>query len=286
MIEIITWNVQGGLGADGRHSLERLARIISGLGDADIICLQEIAQYIPEIDGGHECDQIADLGRHFPAYEPVFGPAIDRPGKTPGRRRRFGNLILSRLPVLQIFLHPLPQPADSTIKHMPRQATEIVVDTGAGALRIMTTHLEFHSEAQRIAQVARLRTLHEEVCENSSRPGLDPGEGLYARVPRPPNAIFCGDYNFTPQSPAYAHMLAPLSGAALPLVDAWTTRHGDRPHEPTCGLFDHQQWPEGAHCRDFFFVTADLAARVDTVAVAQETNASDHQPVRLVLGDA
>ncbi len=110
MTEIITWNVQGGLGADGRHSLERIARIILEMGDPDVICLQEIAQNMPDIDGGRDCDQIAAIGGLLPGYEAVFGPAIDRAGVAPGRRRRFGNLILSRLPVLQVFLHPLPQP--------------------------------------------------------------------------------------------------------------------------------------------------------------------------------
>lgn len=286
MTEVITWNVQGGRGVDGLHSLERVARVVSGLGDPDIICLQEISQHMPDVDGGVGIDQIAEFEGLFQSYEPVFGPAVDRAGDEPGRRRRFGNLVLSRLPVLQVFLHPLPQPADPAVEHMPRQATEVVVDTGTGALRVITTHLEFHSETQRIDQVSRLRTLHEESCENASRPGLDPGSGIYASVPRPQSAVFCGDYNFTPESTAYAHMLAPFGRGAVPLEDAWTACHDSRPHEPTCGLFDHRQWPEGAHCRDYFFITADLAARVETVTVALDTNASDHQPMRLALRDA
>ena len=72
----------------------------------------------------------------------------------------------------------------------------------------------------------------------------------------------------------------------MPLHDAWRVCHDKRPHDPTCGLFDHQQWPEGGHCRDYFFVTSDLAARVESVDVALDTTASDHQPVRLLLKDA
>lgn len=286
MTEVITWNVQGGRGADGVHSLERIASVVSELGDADVICLQEISQHMPDVDGGLGIDQIAELEGLFQSYEPVFGPAVDRGGDEPGHRRRFGNLVLSRLPVLQVFLHPLPQPADPAVEHLPRQATEVVVDTGAGALRVITTHLEFHSQAQRIAQVCRLRDLHEEVCENASRPGRDPGGGIYAYLPRPQSTVLCGDYNFTPGSTAYARMLAPFEQNAIALADAWTACHHSRPHEPTCGLFDRQQWPEGAHCRDYFFVTADLAARIESVTVALETNASDHQPMRLVLRDA
>jgi endonuclease/exonuclease/phosphatase family metal-dependent hydrolase len=284
--EIITWNVQGGRGVDGVHSLERLAGVVSGLGDADIICFQEIAQHMPDVDGGLGIDQIAELEGLFPSHEAVFGAAVDRAANQTGPRRRFGNLVLSRLPVLQVFLHLLPQPADPAVLHMPRQATEVVVDTGTGTLRVVTTHLEFHSEVQRMAQVSRLRALHEEVCANVSRPGRDPGGGVYAPVARPHRAVFCGDYNFTPESTAYTHMLAPFEQGTVPLHDAWTVCHDNRPHDPTCGLFDHQQWPEGAHCRDYFFITADLAVRVESVKVALDTNASDHQPIRLVLRDA
>ena len=285
MTEIISWNVQAGRGVDGVQSLERIARVVLQMGDPDIVCLQELSQYMPDIDGGREIDQIAELQSLFSSYEAAFGPALDRAGGAAGRRRRFGNLILSRLPVLQVFLHALPQPADPTVKHMPRQATEVVIDTDTGPLRVATTHLEFHSESQRLAQVSRLRSVHQEICENALRPASDPGSGIYAAFPRPQSAVFCGDYNFTPESSAYAHMLEPFAPGTAALRDAWTTCHGSRPHDPSCGLFDHQQWPEGAHCRDYFFITTDLATRVDAVTVELETNASDHQPVRLVLRD-
>jgi endonuclease/exonuclease/phosphatase family metal-dependent hydrolase len=52
-----------------------------------------------------------------------------------------------------------------------------------------------------------------------------------------------------------------------------------------CGLFDREQWDEGPHCRDYFFVTPDLAARTVDLVVDLETDASDHQPLLLVLRD-
>jgi endonuclease/exonuclease/phosphatase family metal-dependent hydrolase len=100
----------------------------------------------------------------------VFGAAIDRGGDG-ARRARFGNLILSRLPVLQIFTHPLPQPAVPGVKHMPRQATEIVAETAAGPLRVVTTHFEYHSEVQRIAQAELSQGLQAEAEANAAMPG-------------------------------------------------------------------------------------------------------------------
>jgi endonuclease/exonuclease/phosphatase family metal-dependent hydrolase len=41
----------------------------------------------------------------------------------------------------------------------------------------------------------------------------------------------------------------------------------------------------GGHCRDYFAVTADVAARVVSVEMDAATDASDHQPLRLVLRD-
>jgi exonuclease III len=49
-------------------------------------------------------------------------------------------------------------------------------------------------------------------------------------------------------------------------------------------LHDVKQWPDGPHCRDFFFITNDLVDTVQKIEVNTETAASDHQPVWLELG--
>jgi endonuclease/exonuclease/phosphatase family metal-dependent hydrolase len=166
---------------------------------------------------------------------------------------------------------------------MRRVAIEAVVATSAGPFRVTTTHLEFHSPAQRLAQVDMLRALHQEACANTAAPPSDPGEGTYAVVPRPPEAMVCGDFNFEVDAPEYARMSAPFADGSSSLRDAWRICHGDRPHDPTCGIHDRDQWPQGDHTRDFFFVSDVLAPRVRDVVVDTKTNASDHQPVLLVL---
>jgi endonuclease/exonuclease/phosphatase family metal-dependent hydrolase len=80
-------------------------------------------------------------------------------------------------------------------------------------------------------------------------------------------------------------MLEPPEDGAELLIDAWAARYPGRKHDPTCGIFDRAQWKQGAHARDFFFVSAGLAAKIDSVTVDVKTAASDHQPVRLVLED-
>ena len=66
------------------------------------------------------------LASLLPGYTAVPGVAVDQPGDD-GRRRRFGNMILSRLPVQQAFRHLLPYPADHDVPSMPRIAVEAVV---------------------------------------------------------------------------------------------------------------------------------------------------------------
>lgn len=211
----------------------------------------------------------------------MFGAAVD--ARAPdGRRRRFGNMVLSRLPVLDAATHILPRPPAPGVLHMPRAALACLLETRAGALRVVTTHLEFHSEAQRLAQVERLRAIYAEAVANERQPPA-PGPGGYAVLPAARGTVVCGDFNFEPASAPYRAMLAPFPAGAPALADAWQTRHGTRPHDPTCGIHDHLQWKQGAHARDFWFVSSGLSPSVADIEVDTATDASDHQPVWLTL---
>jgi len=272
---ILTWNIQCGLGCDGVFDLARIARVIRAMGDSDVLCLQEVARNDPAFGDG--TDQVARLQALFPEYEAFFGAGLDRRGEG-GRRREFGNLLLSRLPVLQVFRHLLPHPAEGGIKHMQRQAIEAVVATAAGPLRVVTTHLEYFSAAHRAAQIERLRQLQAEAADNVARPAK-PAASPYDPVPRPAALVLCGDLNVQPHEAEYGQLFAP------PLADAWRVVRGDEPHPPSTGLFDRRQWPMGGHCRDYFAVTADVAQRAAAVDMDAATDASDHQPLRLRLRD-
>lgn len=275
MTSILTWNIQCGLGCDGRFDLARIARVARSMGDSDVLCFQEIARYDPRYADG--ADQVAELQALFPEHRVFFGAALDRAGNG-AQRRQFGNLLLSRLPVLQVFFHLLPHPPEGGIKHMQRQAIEAVVGTAAGPLRVMTTHLEYYSAAHRAAQIERLRALQAEVAGNEAQPPKA-SASPYDPVPRPASLVLCGDFNVLPEDDAYRALFGP------PLLDGWRTAHGDAPHPPSTGIFDRRQWPMGGHCRDYFAVTTDVAARIDELVIDTATDASDHQPLRLTLRD-
>lgn len=278
---IVTWNVQWCMGIDGKVDPARIVRTARELADFDVLCLQEVAINFPGLAGSHGKDQVHELARGLPNYTPLFGGATDLADEC-GRRRRFGNCVFTRLPVLQIFPHLLPWPADAGVPSMQRLALEAVLHASGGPLRVITTHLEYYSGMQRAAQVEALRCVHEEACGHARapRPSGDPGEPFDA-VPRPASAVICGDLNFMPESPEHARMLAPFDSPSPRLIDAWEIAHPEQSHQPTVGV--HDSWP--LYCCDYFFVTQDIAPRVRAVRVDAVTQASDHQPVILELKD-
>lgn len=265
-MKILTWNVQWGRGCDGKVDLGRIARVARAMDDPDVLCFQEIAVNYETLGAG---DQVAELARLFPGFTVVFRPAIDAPASG----RAFGNVIVSRLPVLQVMNHLLPRPAEPDVKTMQRQALEAVVAASFGPVRVLSTHLEFYSATHRAAQVAALARIEERVAARArlgERRG--PEAGPYESLPRPVATALCGDFNFEPTWPEYAALTETVR-------DAWCILHPGRPHDPTCGVHDRAQWKDGASVRDFVFLSDDLAPRVKSIRVDTATDASDHQPV-------
>ena len=283
-MKLMTWNIQWGLGQDGRVDLDRIVADACRLADVDVLCLQEVSAGYPELAGCDGSDQFQALAGRLPGYTAISGVATDTPSPA-GGRRRFGNMIFSRFPVLQVFRHLLPWPADPGVSSMQRMALEATLDTPLGLVRVITTHLEYYSDRQRAAQVERLRELHQEAVSQAAcqRPG-DAAQGPFAFVPRAAAAILTGDFNCRPDSADHARLLAPLEEGAPPYRDAWRLTHPGQPHAPTVGLYDKAQWPGPPFTFDFIVVSADLVPRVKDMRVDPISQASDHQPVLLVLG--
>jgi endonuclease/exonuclease/phosphatase family metal-dependent hydrolase len=282
-MKLITWNIQWGRGADGRVDLDRIVSHASRLADFDVLCLQEVSAGYPELPGCDGSDQFQGLAERLPGYTAIAGVATDTPDPA-GGRRNFGNMIFSRLPVLQVFRHLLPWPADPTVTSMQRIAVEATLDTPLGLVRLTTTHLEYYSNRQRTAQVERLRELHQEAVAQalSPRPG-ELAEGPFFYVPRAAASILTGDFNCLPESSERARLLDAIDDATPPYRDAWEISHPGEPYAPTVGIYDKEQWPDPPFTYDFIFVSEDLAPRVAEMRVDPSSDASDHQPVLLML---
>jgi endonuclease/exonuclease/phosphatase family metal-dependent hydrolase len=283
-VQLISWNIQWGRGVDGRVDPRRIVRVCRASARPDVLCFQEAGRNFPGLAGSGGADLFAQLAAELPEYAAVEGVAVDGPGPA-GTRSQFGQLVLTRLPVLQTFRHLLPWPADPNVPTMQRVALEVVLGGARGPLRITTTHLEYYSARQRAAQVERLRELQAEAASHAAdRRFTEKEGGPFEAHARPPSGILTGDFNFAPGDPLHERLQAPIAGSPA-YRDAWQIRHPGAPHAPTLGLYDKVQWPGKPFCSDFIFVTEDLAERVENVVVDSATDASDHQPVLLELAD-
>jgi endonuclease/exonuclease/phosphatase family metal-dependent hydrolase len=276
-MKLVTWNTQWCCGLDGVVSPQRIVDGARALADFDVLCLQEIAHGYAGMPGAPG-DQPAQLAALLPGFQLFFGAAVDE-FSSDGTRERFGNLIATRLPVLQVQHHPLPWPADAGRSSMPRMCTVLTLrDPRLGDVRVMTTHLEYYSAVQRLAQAHALCALHAEACARAAAPPADddPESPFRAKV-HTSQAILCGDFNLEASDPEYA--LISASGWR----DAWPLVHGRRAHAPTYRLFDHTYGPTPT-AYDFVFVSDSLVSRVTGIEVDGATRASDHQPVALHIG--
>jgi len=270
-MRILQWNIQWCRGMDGVVDPERIARTARALCDPDVCCFQEVAINFPALAGSAGEDQVARLAAAFPGYSAHFAWGVDLPDDR-GGRRRFGNLILSRLPVRQVFRHSLPRPAHDEVPSMPRVALEAEIEAPRGPVRVMTTHLEYYSDTQRNAQAARLCEIEAEARGYAAaKPPSQYNPGPFQPLARPAASILTGDFNMRRDDPAAARLRETWR-------DAWTIANPDRPQPPTFCVFD-TKYAKEPYCCDFVFVSDDLAPRVAAVRVDSDCQDSDHQPV-------
>jgi len=285
-MKLITWNVQWCRGVDGRVDPARMVAHAKALADFDVLCLQEIASNFPDprLAGSRGENQFAEIAQRLPDFTAVPGAIVDFPGDQ-GQRRHFGNLILSRLPVGQVFRHLLPHPVDPGQRGMPRIALEAIVRAPFGSVRVITTHLEYYGTLKRTAQVEALRSIYAE-GSGHARLGqiVETGGGPFHDYPRPAATIITGDLNFEPDDRLHARMIEEFGDGTPPLSDAWEAAHPGVAHPATFKIHEKETPDEPEQHCDFIFVSADLVPRLKSIRVDQETQASDHQPVLAEFG--
>jgi endonuclease/exonuclease/phosphatase family metal-dependent hydrolase len=92
-VRLVSWNIHGGIGRDGRRDLSRIAAILCEL-QADVAALQEVGDaQRPTADADHTlADHASELGRLL-GWFVAYGPTLVRAG------RPYGNAVLSRFPI-------------------------------------------------------------------------------------------------------------------------------------------------------------------------------------------
>jgi len=284
-MKVVTWNTQWCKGIDGVVSPDRIVSGARAMADFDVLCLQEIAVNYPRLTGNSALHQPRAIEALLPGFEVVFGPSVDEWVPGHGTRQQFGNLIASRLPILQVQHLALASPISPGEPHhwMPRLCTVCTLQAAWGPVRVMTTHLEYYSQSQRQSQATTLRQWHHLACEQALKPPVSQPVDIntpYQIKPHTTDAILCGDFNCEPNSDEYQTMTTPTR--AHHWIDSWRITAPQAPHPPTFRLHDDTYGPNATSC-DFLFVSESLAKRVKTVAVDTLTQVSDHQPLCLEL---
>jgi endonuclease/exonuclease/phosphatase family metal-dependent hydrolase len=279
-MQLITWNIQWARGTDNHVSPQRIIDHVGAMADVDVLCLQELADNFPDLDGNDATDQFARFAALMPGYTAIEGIGVDVDDGQ-GGRKRFGNMILSRLPVAQVLRHTLPWEAAAT-RNMPRVLIEATVIAPFGPVRVMTTHLEYSHPALRAAQVEGIRAAHRMACARHTTPRLA-GPHTYAPTPTTPSAILTGDFNMRADDPTFLRLQAPFETGAPTLGDLWPKLKGQEPHPPSAFIVDQTYGPPS--CLDFVLATPDMAGRATAIQYDIDTRASDHQPVLVTFAD-
>lgn len=286
-MRLITYNIQFCRGRDGVFNVPRVARELAG---GDIIALQEVER---NWDRSVDVDQPLAIADLMPGYFWAYGVTFDickgwkasQPARpAANRRRQFGNMILSRYPILTVNRHLLPRRRDPAGGFtMQRGLLETVIAAPEGLVRVMSTHLDKSGEDAKLAQVAAILDIHAAATSApAAAHGADPGEEwsrLWQEVqdlpPNPPSAILMGDMNSEPGSDAIAMLTGPNDGAPA-LQDAWTRADKAQGDGATC--YRDFGAKEGVRV-DYCLLTPDLAEMVTHAAVQGEAQGSEHQPL-------
>lgn len=274
-MKFVTYNIQFGVGRDARLDLERIARTV---GDADVIALQEVTRAWPSSANGDQPRRLAELldGFHW-----VYAPSVDVPhpdassdAATRGERQQFGNMLLSRTPILASRAHSLPRLETLDI---PRVALEGVIDTPAsGLLRVYSVHLAYKEFDERAAQVQAITELHASAWGSEShitpRPELPPVD--VPSIPR--NALVMGDFNMERSESAYDVITSTAGDYCF--CDVWVAAGND----PSTGITmpanpDTETWKDES--LDYGFISTTIADRVRSARIDDDADGSDHQPV-------
>ncbi len=275
-MQILSWNVQYGKSPGHGSDFIRTLDYIKSLGQFDVICLQEVARHMEDYCRSDQEDQLQLALQHFESYTAIWGAGFSWPSSGSNRiqRQEFGNLTLVKDDPLDYKVHQLPLPATPGKKQMQRVAVETIIESNIGPLSIINTHLAFHDSEEKQLQLERFSLLEQERLAHHHLPKqLDTGtyqEGHLAKA-----RILCGDFNLTPESAHYQYQIK--NG----WIDGWRHCHSDQAHLPTCGICDSTQWPEGAHCRDYFWLSDELASNKIDFIVDTQSDLSDHQPIIL-----
>ncbi|MCF6313595.1 MAG: endonuclease/exonuclease/phosphatase family protein [Verrucomicrobiales bacterium] len=236
-IRVLCYNIHYGQGTDGVYDIARLAEVINKT-QPDLVALQEMDVHVKRSGRVHQVQELAKLtGMHA-----RFGPTQHYEGGL------FGNAVLSRFPILNVVIQPLPYTESTAEKVTYPRATIAVTVEGPGGkpLRIISTHFQHNMPEDRIAEAKAVNALF--TWKDQTIP-----------------TILAGDMNAKPEAEPVQILLKKWTNAiddkATPTVPATA---------PKTRI-------------DYIFYRPAKAFKLIESKVIPESIASDHRPVLAVL---
>jgi endonuclease/exonuclease/phosphatase family metal-dependent hydrolase len=235
-LRVLCYNIHYGQGTDGRYDLERLADVIKK-AKPDLVALQEVDVGVKRSGRVHQARRLGELT----GMAVRFGPTQHYEGGL------FGNAVLTRLPIRDVEIHPLPY-TESTPERVtyPRGAIAVTVQSPIGVpLRFVSTHFQHNVAEDRLAEAKAINQLFG-------------GEDKLA-------TILAGDMNAVPDSEPIQELLKRWTNAtdeaAAPTAPS---------EKPTSRI-------------DYVFYRPAAWFRLVEAEVIEESKASDHRPVLAVF---
>ncbi len=146
-VRLMTWNIHGGMGPDGRHDLERMLALVRR-ADPDVLALQEI-----DSRRGPGSEHPVAMLKRVLGHHGISAAAITTPDGD------YGQVLLSRWPMTKTAVHDISVPGRE-----PRRAITAVINAPAGDLFVLATHLglklvERHRQCRQMAHLVNLSAL-------------------------------------------------------------------------------------------------------------------------------
>lgn len=236
-LRVLCYNIHYGQGMDGQYDIPRLAEVIKA-ARPDLVALQEVDVVVERSGRVHQARRLGELTGMAVRY----GPTQHYQGGL------YGNAVLSRLPITDVEIQPLPYTAATEQRvTYPRGAIAVTVKLPDGTpLRFISTHFQHNLEEDRVAQAAAINRLF---------------AGPDDRLP----TILAGDMNAVPTAEPIRVLRQRWSHAI------------DDPPSPTAPSVKPRSRI------DYIFYRSPRPVRVVETSVVDEPMASDHRPVFAVL---
>lgn len=162
-LTLVSYNIHSGIGVDKKFDLDRICGVLGEI-EPDVVAMQEVGDFRGVTAREDHAEYLAEkTGLHV-----AFGPNVVKSG------RRYGNAVLSRLPILKSRNYDI-----SVRNREPRGALRCDLDVGEGRpLHVFCLHLGLAASERREQEALILTS---DILRDAAR--VDP-------------LVLCGDFNY------------------------------------------------------------------------------------------